>query len=73
MNKLIEEFSQNFEVMRVLTYEPKLCTKYELEHLYTIDDFQDFLEIIEAQETLAEEAERVQKLRAAKENNTNKL
>ena len=56
MKKLSDTFSQDFEVMRVLTYEPRLCTKYELEHLYSIDDFYDFVEIIDAQETIKEEA-----------------
>lgn len=56
MRKLSDTFSQDFEVMRVLTYEPRLCTKYELENLYSIDDFYDFVEIIDAQETIKEEA-----------------
>lgn len=68
MTKLVENFSQDFEVMRLLTYEPRLCTKYELEHLYTIDDFYDFVEIMDAQETLKEGAQNLQKQKAAKEN-----
>lgn len=54
--------------MRVLTFEPRLCTKYELEHLYTIDDFYDFVEIIDAQETLKEEAEKAHLAKQQKQN-----
>ena len=54
--------------MRVLTFEPKLCTKYELEHVYTIDDFYDFVEIIDAQETIKEEAEKAYLAKQQKQN-----
>lgn len=54
--------------MRVLTFEPRLCTKYELEHLYTIDDFYDFVEIIDAQETLKEETEKAYLAKQQKQN-----
>ena len=54
--------------MRVLTFEPRLCTKYELEHLYTIEDFYDFVEIIDAQETLKEEAEKAHLAKQQKQN-----
>lgn len=67
MKRLVDTFSQDFEVMRVLTFEPKLCTKYELEHLYTLDDFYDFVEIIDAQETMKEEAHKAQQQKLAKE------
>jgi hypothetical protein len=69
MKKLVENFSQDFEVMRVLTFEPRLCTKHELETLYTLDDFYDFIEIIEAQETLKEEAHKAQQAKMAKQQN----
>ena len=69
MKNLVENFSQDFEVMRVLTFEPRLCTKYELQTLYTLDDFYDFIEIIEAQETLKEEAHKAQQAKAAKQQN----
>lgn len=68
MKRLSSDFSQSFEVMRVLTFEPRLCTKYELEHLYTIDDFYDFVEIIDAQETLKEEAEKAHLAKQQKQN-----
>lgn len=64
MRRLTNEFSQDFQVMRLLTYEPRLCTKYELEHLYSIDDFYDFIEIMDAQETIIEEANKAQEVRA---------
>ncbi len=66
---MTEEFSQDFEVMRVLTFEPRLCTKYELEHLYTLDDFRDFVEIIDAQETLKDEANKAQQAKQQKAQN----
>ncbi|UZS00932.1 tail assembly chaperone protein [Pseudomonas phage vB_PsaM_M1] len=69
IRKLTEEFSQDFEVMRVLTFEPRLCTKYELEHLYTLDDFHDFVEIIDAQETLKDEANKAQQAKQQKAQN----
>ena len=40
--------------MRVLMYEPKLCTLHELNEVYTLDEFYDFVEMIEVQETLKE-------------------
>lgn len=67
MRKLTDEFSQSFEVMRVLTFEPQLCTKYELEHLYTLDDFYDFVEIIDAQDTLKDEATKAQQAKQQKQ------
>ena len=69
MKNLVENFSQDFEVMRVLTFEPRLCTKHELATLYTLDDFYDFIEIIDAQETLKEEAHKAQQAKAAKQQN----
>lgn len=66
---MTEDFSQDFEVMRVLTFEPRLCTKYELEHLYTLDDFHDFVEIIDAQETLKDEATKAQQAKQQKAQN----
>lgn len=69
IRKLTEEYSQDFEVMRVLTFEPRLCTKYELEHLYTLDDFHDFVEIIDAQETLKDEANKAQQAKQQKAQN----
>lgn len=69
IRKLTEEFSQDFEVMRVLTFEPRLCTKYELEHLYTLDDFHDFVEIVDAQETLKDEASKAQQAKQQKAQN----
>lgn len=69
MKTLVENFSQDFEVMRVLTFEPRLCTKHELQTLYTLDDFYDFIEIIDAQETLKEEANKAQQVKAQQNKN----
>lgn len=68
MKNLVENFSQDFEVMRVLTFEPRLCTKHELATLYTLDDFYDFIEIIDAQETLKDEANKAQQQKIAQQN-----
>lgn len=54
MKRIVEEFSGDFEVMKLLTYEPRLCTLHELKEVYTLDDFHDLLEMIEVQETLKE-------------------
>lgn len=40
--------------MKLLTYEPRLCTLAELKDTYTLDDFYDLLEMVEVQETLKE-------------------
>ena len=69
MKNLVENFSQDFEVMRVLTFEPRLCTLQELYDVYTLDQFYDFVEIIEAQETLKEEAHKAHQAKAAKQQN----
>lgn len=42
--------------MTVLLFEPRLCTKYELETVYSLDDLYDFLEIIEVKSALEDEA-----------------
>lgn len=68
MKNLVENFSQDFEVMRVLTFEPRLCTLQELYDVYTFDQFYDFVEIIEAQETLKEEANKTQQQKLAQQN-----
>lgn len=68
MKNLVENFSQDFEVMRVLTFEPRLCTKHELQTIYTLDDFYDFIEIIDAQETLKEEATKAQQQKISQQN-----
>ena len=72
MQRLTNEFSQDFQVMRLLTYEPRLCTNYELEHLYSIDDFYDFIEIMDAQETIKEEAQKAQQSKQAQKSANNK-
>lgn len=41
--------------MRVLLFEPRLCTKHELDTIYSLEDFYDFLEIIEAKQAIEEE------------------
>lgn len=54
MRRIVDEFSGDFEVMKLLTYEPRLCTLAELKDTYTLDDFHDLLEMVEVQETLKE-------------------
>lgn len=58
LKRLTNEFSQDFDVLRLLMHEPKLCTMHELQTVYTLDDFYNFLEMIDAQETLRDEADK---------------
>lgn len=56
MQKLNKEFTQDFRVMELLTFEPRLCTLHELKTVYSVKDFYDFLEIMEAHKALEQEA-----------------
>ncbi len=58
MKRLVEEFSGDFDVMRLLFHEPRLCTLHELQTVYSLKDFYDMLEMIDAQYTIQEEAEK---------------
>lgn len=51
--------------MRVLMYEPRLCTLHELQTVYSLEDFYFFLEMIDAQETLKEEQIKKSKAQAS--------
>lgn len=57
MKRVSEEYSGSLDVMRLLMYEPRLCTLHELYTVYDLDDFYDFIEMIDARETI--DAERV--------------
>lgn len=61
MQKLSKEFTQDFRVMELLTFEPRLCTLQELKTVYTTKDFYDFLEIMEAHKALEEDAREASK------------
>jgi hypothetical protein len=54
-SELEKSFSQDFEVMTVLTAEPRLCTLHELETIYSVEHLYDFLEIIEAKSAVEED------------------
>lgn len=56
MQRLSKEFTQDFRVMELLTFEPQLCTLHELKTVYSTKDFYDFLEIVEAHKALAKDA-----------------
>lgn len=45
----------------MLLFEPRLCTKIELDTVYSLDDFYDFMEIIEVRSALDEESRRTAK------------
>jgi hypothetical protein len=48
----------DFEIMTVLLFEPQLCTKHELDSIYDLEDLYDFLEIIEAKNSIEEEIQK---------------
>lgn len=58
MRRLSEEFSGDFNVLRLIMHEPKICTYHELATVYSIDEFYDLLEYVEAQQVLREEAQK---------------
>ena len=71
MTQIEKEFSQDLELLTVLTFEPRLCTLHELQTVYSLDDLYDFLEIIEVHSALKEEGIRkaeAQAVQAARNN-----
>ena len=57
MRRVTEEFSGDFNVLRLLMHTPPLCTYYELEHVYTLEDMYNMLEMIDVQSVLKEQAQ----------------
>lgn len=47
MERIQREFSQPFEIMTIVTYDPPLATLYELQTVYSTADVYDFLEMID--------------------------
>lgn len=54
----MDEFSQDFEILTILTSELKLATLNELQTIYTVSDAYDLLEIIDVQQTLMSEEQK---------------
>ena len=54
----MDEFSQDFEILTILTSELKLATLNELQTVYTVSDAYDLLEIIDVQQTLMSEEQK---------------
>jgi len=44
--------------MNLLLFEPKLCSLYELQTIYSLKDFYDMLEIVDVRRELQEEHRR---------------
>lgn len=47
MKAIEDSFSMDANVLKVLTYQPQLCTLYDLRTKYCYADFLDFIEIID--------------------------
>lgn len=54
MARLEKEFSQDFQVLTVITSELKLATLYELQTLYNTEDLYDMLELLDAHAAMSE-------------------
>lgn len=54
----MDEFSQDFLVMKVLMFEPRLCTLDELQTIYSLSDFYNFVEMIDVSTALKKELEK---------------
>lgn len=48
MVRLEKEFSQDFQILTIITSELKLATLYELQTLYNTEDLYDMLELLDA-------------------------
>lgn len=47
MRAIEDSFSMDANILKVLTYQPQLCTLYDLKTKYCYADFLDFIEIID--------------------------
>lgn len=66
MARLQEEFSQDFDIMVIVTNELKLATLYELQTLYSVQDMYDLLEIMDAHLAMVEHNRKVAEANAPK-------
>jgi len=55
--------------MNLLLFEPKLCSLYELQTVYSLEDFYDMLEIVDVRRELQEEHRKEQERINASKNN----
>jgi hypothetical protein len=53
--RVAKEFSQEFEILTVITNELKLATLLELQSVYDTQDIYDLLEIIDVHSTILSE------------------
>lgn len=60
--EISEKLSQDPRVMSLLLFEPRLCTLHELQTIYSLKDFYDFIEIVDVQTELKEEARKQREL-----------
>ena len=54
MARLDKEFSQDFQVLTVITAELKLATLHELQTKYNTEDLYDMLELLDANSALGQ-------------------
>jgi hypothetical protein len=53
MTELSDNFSQDFEILNIVTSELKLASLLELQTVYSVHDMYDILELMEANAALA--------------------
>lgn len=58
MKKMADEFSGDWQMYRLLTHSPQLCTLKELKTDYSLKEYYDFLEMIEVKESIRIEGEK---------------
>ncbi len=54
----MDEFSQDFEILTILSSELKLASLHDLQTKYSVSDAYDLLEIIDVQQTLVSEEQK---------------
>lgn len=62
MLALMEEFSQDFNILTIVTSELKLATLLELQTVYSVSDVYDILEIMDAHSVMTDYQRRQEEL-----------
>ena len=69
MLRLSEQFTQDFDIMTIVTSELKLATMLELQTVYSTSDMYDLLEIMQAQSAMTQYHEKLEEARRAAQQN----
>lgn len=69
LKRIQDEFSGDFNVMRLIMHEPQICTYHELKEVYTLEDFYDMLEMVDVQQALQDDAAATAKRKAEQQKN----